>query len=54
MLVSMNIDRAIAQIDSHWFPTMAAWVQDWSGHVGFVVDKAALRQVSFEYFCFSC
>jgi hypothetical protein len=26
----------------------------WSGHVGFEVDKAALRQVSFEYFGFSC
>jgi hypothetical protein len=25
-----------------------------SGHVGFVVDKVAFRQVSFEYFGFPC
>jgi hypothetical protein len=25
-----------------------------SGHVGFVVDKAARGQVFFEYFCFPC
>jgi hypothetical protein len=33
---------------------MAARVQAWLGNVGFVVDKAALEQVFFKYFCFPC
>jgi hypothetical protein len=28
--------------------------EPWSGHVGFVVDKAALGQVFLEYFGFPC
>jgi hypothetical protein len=35
---------------SRRLPTAAARVRAWSGHVGFVVDKVALGQVSSEYF----
>jgi hypothetical protein len=38
--------RAIAQAVSRWLPIAAAWVRARSGHVGFVVDKVALGQVS--------
>jgi hypothetical protein len=46
--------RAIAQTVSRWFPTAAAWFRARSGHVGFVVDKVALEQVSSRYLCFPC
>jgi hypothetical protein len=47
-------DRAIAQVVSRLLPTAAAWVRARVWHVGFVVDKVALRQVFFKYFGFSC
>jgi hypothetical protein len=48
------LSRAMAQAVSRWLPTAAARVRAWSGHVGFVVDKVALRQVFSEYFGFPC
>jgi hypothetical protein len=42
------IGRAIAQAVSRWLPTAAARVRALSGHVGFVVDKAALGKVFSE------
>jgi hypothetical protein len=47
-----SVCRAIAQAVSRRLPTAA--VRVWSGHVGFVVDKVALWQVSSEYFGFPC
>jgi hypothetical protein len=41
---------AVAEAVRRWLPTAAARGQ----HVGFVVDKAALGQVSSEYFSFPC
>jgi hypothetical protein len=38
---------------SRWLPTATAWLPS-SGHVGFVVDKAAVEQVFSEYFGFPC
>jgi hypothetical protein len=48
--------RAIAQAVSPWLPTAAAGVQTLaeSSHVGFVVDKVALGQVSSEWVGFPC
>jgi hypothetical protein len=46
------IGRTIAQAISRWLPTAAALVRAPSGHVGVVVDEAALGQVSSEYFGF--
>jgi hypothetical protein len=46
--------RAIAQAVSRWLPIAAARVQTGSSHVGFVVDKVALRQVFSKYFGFPC
>jgi hypothetical protein len=46
--------RVVAQAVSRWLPTAAAQVRALSGHVGFVVDKAALGQVFFEYIGFPC
>jgi hypothetical protein len=43
-----------AQAASRWFPTAAARVRDRLGHVGFMVDKVALGQVSPEYFGYPC
>jgi hypothetical protein len=48
------LGRAIAQTVSHWLPTVVAQVRARSGHVGFVVDKVALRQVFSKYFGFPC
>jgi hypothetical protein len=45
--------RAVAQAVSRWVPTTAARVRVWQ-HVGFVVDKAALGHVFYEYFGFPC
>jgi hypothetical protein len=42
--------RAIAQAVSSWLPTAEVRAE----HVGFVVDKVALGQVSSEYFGFPC
>jgi hypothetical protein len=50
----MFAGRAIAQAVSGWLPTAAVKVRALSGHVGFVVDKAALGQVSSVYFRFPC
>jgi hypothetical protein len=36
------------------FPPWQPGFKHRSGHVGFVVDKVALGQVSFEYFGFPC
>jgi hypothetical protein len=36
------------------FPTRRLGFEPKSGHVGFVVDKVALEQVSSEYFGFRC
>jgi hypothetical protein len=41
--------RAIAQAVSHWLPTAEARVHIRAEHVGFVVDKVALRQIFSEY-----
>jgi hypothetical protein len=34
--------------------TASSGFKPWSGHVGFVVDKAALGQLFPQYFCFPC
>jgi hypothetical protein len=52
--VSNRNGRAVAQAVSRWLPTAAAQVLNRTGHVGFVVDKVALRQVFSEYFGFPC
>jgi hypothetical protein len=44
----------IAQAVSRRLPTAAPRFDPRSGHVGFVVDKVALGQVSSEYFGFPC
>jgi hypothetical protein len=46
-------DRAIIAV-SRRLPIVAAWFEPRSGHVGFVVKKMALWQVSYEYFGFPC
>jgi hypothetical protein len=51
-LKSIKSGHAIAQADSRWLPTAAAWVRSGSGQVGFVVDKVALGWVFSEYFGF--
>jgi hypothetical protein len=48
-LERLQLGRAVAQAVSRWLPTAAARAP-W----GFVVDKAALRQVFSEYFGFPC
>jgi hypothetical protein len=52
--MKQSIGRAIAQAVSRRFPTAAARVRAWSGHVGFVVDKVALGKVFSKYFGFPC
>jgi hypothetical protein len=42
--------RAIAEVVSHWLPTVVAWV--WQ--VEFVLDEMASGQVFSEYFGFPC
>jgi hypothetical protein len=44
--------RAVAQAVSRWLPTTASRFRVRAEHVGFVVDKAALGEVFFEYFGF--
>jgi hypothetical protein len=39
---------------SRRLPIAAAWFDRKSGHVGFVMKKVALEQVSSEYFGFPC
>jgi hypothetical protein len=46
--------RAIAQAVSRWLPTAAARFKPGSSHVGFVVDKVALRKGFSENFGFPC
>jgi hypothetical protein len=46
--------RAVVQAVSRWLPTAAVRVRVRAEHAGFVVDKAALWQVSSEYFGFPC
>jgi hypothetical protein len=47
--------RAIPQAVSHLLPTAASpWFETGSGHVVFVVDRVALKQISFEHFSFFC
>jgi hypothetical protein len=46
--------RAIAQALASSFPLRRPGFKPRSGHVGFVVDKVALGQVSSEYFDFPC
>jgi hypothetical protein len=46
------IGRAVAQADSHRFPTARPGFVPGSGHIGFVVDKVALVQVFSDYFGF--
>jgi hypothetical protein len=43
---SFRLVRAVAEAVSRWFAS--------GQHVGFVVDKAALGQVFFDYFGFPC
>jgi hypothetical protein len=45
----LRLGRAVAQAVIRWLPGFAS-----GQHVGFVVDKAALGQVFFEYFGFPC
>jgi hypothetical protein len=45
---------AIAEVVSHWLPTVAVWVCTWVWQVEFVVDKVPSGQVLSEYFGFSC
>jgi hypothetical protein len=47
------LGRAVAQAVSRWLPT-AARVRVQAERAGFVVDKAALGQVSSKYFGFPC
>jgi hypothetical protein len=49
-VLGAQLSCAIAQTVSRRLPTAAAQARALSGHVGFVVDKAALRQVFSEYF----
>jgi hypothetical protein len=51
---ALQCGRAIAQAVSRRFPNAAAQVDPMSGHVGFVVDKVEMGQVSSEYFGLSC
>jgi hypothetical protein len=44
--VIKKCNRAIAQAVSRWLPRRRPVFEPGSGHVGFVVDKVALRQVS--------
>jgi hypothetical protein len=46
--------RAVAKGVSRWLPNAAARVLVLAEHMGFVVDKAALGQVFFQYFGFPC
>jgi hypothetical protein len=46
--------HAIAQVVSHWISTVTDQVREHVRLCGFVVDKAALGQVSSEYFSFPC
>jgi hypothetical protein len=46
--------RVVAQAVNRWLPTTAARVFSSGQYVGFVVYKAALRQVFSEYFGFPC
>jgi hypothetical protein len=45
---SQSRGRAVTQAVSRWLPTVAARVHVLAEHEGFVVDKAALGQVSSE------
>jgi hypothetical protein len=47
-----HIDHITALVVKCWYPTVVAWVQNRSGHVGFVVDKVTLKQVFTAYFSF--
>jgi hypothetical protein len=46
--------RTVAEVVSRSLPTAAARVRVRAEHVGFLVDKVALGQVSSEYFGFPC
>jgi hypothetical protein len=46
--------RTIAQAVSRWLPPWRPGFDLRSSHVGFVVDRVALGQVSSEYFRFPC
>jgi hypothetical protein len=48
------VGRAIAQPVSCRLPTSAARLEPRSGHVGFVLDKVALRLIFSEYFGLPC
>jgi hypothetical protein len=48
------MSHSITQVVSRWIPTAAAMIRAKLGHMGFVVDKAALCQVFSEYFGFPC
>jgi hypothetical protein len=55
LFVSKSLEgRAIAQAVSRWLPTAAARVRVRAEHVGFVVGKVTMGQVSSEYFGFPC
>jgi hypothetical protein len=49
----LTIGRAVAQAISLWLPTAGAWGGVWEKHMGFMVDRATLRQIFSEYFGFS-
>jgi hypothetical protein len=51
---TLVIGHAIGQVNVTGFPSRWPGVEPRSGHVGFVVDKAALGQVFSEYFGFPC
>jgi hypothetical protein len=51
---SKNSGRATVYALSRWLPIVSARVHALSGHVEFVVDKMALRQVFSEQFGFPC
>jgi hypothetical protein len=53
--IKIDLGRAVAQAVSRpGFPPRRLGFKPRSGHKGFVVDKAALGQVSSEYFGFPC
>jgi hypothetical protein len=52
--VTANVGRTIAQAVSRWLPGAAARVRALLDHVGFVVEKMAMRQVFSEYFGLNC
>jgi hypothetical protein len=48
------VGRAVAQAVNRLLPSAAAWVPVRAEHLGFLVNKVTLGEVSSEYFGFPC